>query len=63
MPGTYLLTLQGVGIRTEEHDPAVFFDGFCNCDFVVAYLYRDYLFRWMTSFTKAQGRIGFSKNT
>jgi uncharacterized membrane protein YdjX (TVP38/TMEM64 family) len=47
MPGTYLLTVQGASLRSQEYVAAVLFALISAAVLLVAYLYREPLFRWL----------------
>lgn len=47
MPGTYFLTVQGASLRSQEYVTAVVFAVISAMILLVAYLYRDPLFRWL----------------
>jgi len=49
MLGTYMLTLQGVSIQTQNYSMALVIVAGAVLIFLVAFLYRTALFRWIKS--------------
>jgi uncharacterized membrane protein YdjX (TVP38/TMEM64 family) len=47
MPGTYLLTVQGANIRSEQYLNAVLVLGVSTLGLIIAYLYRRQIFHWI----------------
>lgn len=47
LPGTYLLTVQGASIRSQDYMTAAVFAIIAAVILFIAYLYRDNLFHWM----------------
>ena len=47
MPGTYLLTIQGASIRSQEYITAVVIAVILAVILFIGYLYRDQLFQWI----------------
>ena len=49
LPGTYLLTLQGANLRSQEYAAAFVFAAISAVLLLIAYLYRAQLFHWVKS--------------
>lgn len=49
LPGTYLLTLQGASLRSQEYAAAFVFAAISAVLLLIAYLYRAQLFHWVKS--------------
>lgn len=49
LPGTYLLTLQGASLRSQEYTVAFIFAAISAVLLLLAYLYRAQLFHWVKS--------------
>ncbi|MBI2997343.1 MAG: TVP38/TMEM64 family protein [Deltaproteobacteria bacterium] len=49
LPGTYLLTLQGASLRSQEYVTAFVFAAISAVLLLIAYLYRAQLFHWVKS--------------
>ncbi len=47
MPGTYLLTMQGASIRSEEYLTAIITVAISAVIVFTAYLYRTHLYHWI----------------
>ena len=47
MPGTYLLTMQGASIRSEQYYTAIFIAAISGVIVVIAYVYRAHLYEWI----------------
>lgn len=56
MPGTYLLTMQGASIRSEEYNIAIVIAAISGAIVLVAYLYRAHLYHWIKSTRGKDGR-------
>lgn len=49
MPGTYLLTMQGARIRSEEYYTAIAIAAISGAIVLIAYVYRAHLYEWIKS--------------
>ncbi len=56
MPGTYLLTMQGASIRSEEYLTAIITVAISAGIVFIAYLYRAHLYHWIKGMWEEEGK-------